>query len=90
VLKTVSSVQHAFKTPSLRQVDRRRPYMHDGSLPDLDAVIEHYVKGGEDRPSRSPDMRPVALTAPERADLLAFLAALSGPEPGVIAPVLPR
>ena len=37
----------SFKTPTLREIARTAPYMHDGSLATLDAVIDHYAAGGE-------------------------------------------
>lgn len=60
---------------------KRPPYMHDGSLADLRAVIEHYDRGGIARPSRSPLVRPLGLTPEEKAQLLAFLESLSRPPP---------
>jgi cytochrome c peroxidase len=69
----------AFRTPSLRWVARRPPYMHDGSLPNLRAVIEHYDRGGIDRPGRSPLARPLALRENEKVELLAFLESVSRP-----------
>lgn len=73
--------QFAFKTPTLRSVALRAPYMHDGSLKTLRDVVDHYVKGGIDRPSRSRMMHPVALTEQERNDLVAFMETLTGEEP---------
>jgi cytochrome c peroxidase len=85
-----TKLQYAFKTPTLRDVARRAPYMHDGSLATLTAVIDLYDKGGIDRPSRSEDIKPLHLTDQEKADLLAFLRTLtSGPE-AVMVPTLPR
>lgn len=84
------SLQHAFKVPTLRDVAKRAPYMHDGSLPDLLAVIEFYDRGGVDRPSRDPHIRPLALTAQERADLLEFLQTLTGEAARDPSPVTPR
>jgi cytochrome c peroxidase len=70
----------AFKTPTLREVARTAPYMHDGSLPTLAAVIKHYTGGFRARPSLAPSMkRDLKLTAQEKADLVAFLGTLSGP-----------
>jgi cytochrome c peroxidase len=87
----VTIMQHAFKTPTLRNVTLRQgAYMHDGSLADLDAVLEHYVKGGIRRPSLSPELQPVDLGPAERADLIAFLATLAGPPAEIAVPVLPR
>jgi cytochrome c peroxidase len=80
----------AFKTPTLRNVARRAPYMHDGSLPDLPAVMEHYVSGGLDRPSRSTLIEPLHLSPPEIKDLLAFLASLSEPARSFPTPTLPQ
>lgn len=81
--------QQAFKTPSLRETAARAPYMHDGSLATLEAVMAHYVAGGVARPSRSPLMQPVALTPQELQDLLAFLRSLSSPNTAMAMPNLP-
>jgi cytochrome c peroxidase len=59
-LPVVVKMQHAFKTPGLREISRRSPYMHDGSLATLEQVVEHYDHGGVDRPSRSDLMRPLS------------------------------
>jgi cytochrome c peroxidase len=68
----------AFKTPTLRDVARRGPYMHDGSLATLEQVVDFYDTGGRANPWLSPQSRPLHLTAAERADLVTFLQALSG------------
>jgi cytochrome c peroxidase len=83
-------LQYAFKTPTLRDVARRAPYMHDGSLETLDAVIDLYNRGGIDRPSRSDEIRPLNLTKDEKADLIAFLRTLNGAAEPHPLPVLPR
>jgi len=68
----------AFKTPSLRELSRSAPYMHDGSLPTLAAVLRHYAGGFVRRPTLAPSMdRQLRLSAQERADLAAFLQTLS-------------
>lgn len=77
LMRTSVALRYAFKTPSLREVARRAPYMHDGSVPTLEEVIAHYDAGGIARPSRSRSIKPLHLTGAERADLLAFLATLS-------------
>ena len=82
------SMQHAFKTPSLRDIDRRGPYMHDGSMPTLEAVIDHYDRGGEQRPSLAEEMKPLHLSAEEKADLVAFMHTLTGKSAPVHVPVL--
>jgi cytochrome c peroxidase len=68
----------AFKTPSLREVARTAPYMHDGSMARLADVIEFYAAGGRPNPNLDPDIRPLNLTADDKAALLAFLRSLSG------------
>jgi cytochrome c peroxidase len=87
---TSVSLRYAFKTPTLRDVARRAPYMHDGSEPTLEAVIDLYDRGGIERPSRSADIHPLNLTAAEKADLLAFLHTLTGVPKPVTVPTLPR
>ncbi|MGB8842496.1 MAG: cytochrome c peroxidase [Aliidongia sp.] len=85
----LQSMQQAFKTPTLRDIYRRGPYMHDGSITTLVEVIDHYDRGGTVRPSLSDEMRPLHLSGPEKQDLLAFLATLTGDDPPVTFPVLP-
>lgn len=76
--KTSVKLQHAFKTPSLRGVADRAPYMHDGSRATLEDVVDLYDRGGIERPSRADEIRPLHLSAAEKADLIAFLKTLSG------------
>ena len=83
-------MEHAFKTPGLREIGRRNPYMHDGSLTTLAQVVDHYDGGGVDRPSRSDLMKPLGLTAQEKADLVAFLNTLNSELNPTAVPVLPR
>ena len=71
----------AYKTPMLRNVARTAPYMHDGSLPTLEAVVEFYDRGGGGAPGQSPLIAPLGLSAAERAALVAFLKALDGRAP---------
>jgi cytochrome c peroxidase len=76
VVKDDELMQFAFKTPTLRAVALRPPYMHDGSQATLLDVMKHYEKGGIDRPSRSPLMMPIELSDQERHDLIAFMETL--------------
>jgi cytochrome c peroxidase len=89
-LPQVEKMRHAFKTPGLREIERRGPYMHDGSLATLEAVIDHYDRGGEDRPSKSVLMRPLGLTQQEKSDLVAFMRTLSSSLDPTTVPILPR
>lgn len=76
----------AFKTPTLRNVARTAPYMHDGSLDTLREVVIHYNLGGKSQesdrvnPYLSGGIRPLDLSEPEIDDLVAFLEALTSPE----------
>ena len=71
---------HAFKTPTLREAMRRAPYMHDGSLPSIEAVLDHYQAGVVDRATLPPELpRRLALSAAQRADLISFLGTLTSP-----------
>ncbi len=68
----------AFKTPTLREVECTAPYMHNGSIATLEAVIEFYDRGGNANPYLDSILRPLHLTAEERQALIAFLRSLSG------------
>jgi cytochrome c peroxidase len=83
-------LQYAFKTPTLRDVTWRGPYMHDGSLPTLADVIDLYDRGGIDRPSRDEAIHQLNLRPGEKADLIAFLQTLDGKRDQVEVPIFPR
>lgn len=89
-LEGVLKAQHAFKTPGLREITRRAPYMHDGSVVTLEAVIDQYDTGGVVRDSRSDLIKPLGLTAQEKADLVAFMKTLTSNVDPTTVPVLPR
>ncbi len=80
---------HAFKTPTLRNVALRAPYMHDGSLATLHDVIVEYDTGFIERPSLSPEMHRLGLSSGEVNDLVAFLRTLTSVDDAVVAPTLP-
>jgi cytochrome c peroxidase len=67
-----------FKTPTLREVGRTSPYMHNGSLATLEDVVDFYADGGRPNPNLDRDMAPRSFTRSDRQDLLAFLRSLSG------------
>ena len=66
-----------FKVPTLRNVAVSAPYMHDGSLATLDDVLDAYVAGGRGHPNTDPTIHPLDLSADDKADLRAFLEALT-------------
>jgi cytochrome c peroxidase len=68
----------AFKTPTLREISRTAPYMHDGSLLTLGEVVDYYDRGGNANPGLDAELRPLKLTATEKEALIAFLSALNG------------
>jgi len=81
-----------FRPPSLRNVTRTAPYMHDGSIATLDGVLDHYAAGGRtvtegpnagigsESPLKNIFIHGFTLTTEERADLMAFLEALTDEE----------
>jgi cytochrome c peroxidase len=79
----------AFKTPTVRNVALTAPYMHDGSVATLEEVVEWYDKGGHANPHLSDKIRPLKLSAEEKADLVAFMQACTGPTPTVETSRLP-
>ena len=89
-LPAIVKMQQAFKTPGLREINRRSPYMHDGSMVTMESVIDHYNDGGIDRPSRSAQIKPLNLTKQEKADLIAFMGTLTSEMDPTTVPVLPR
>ncbi len=87
-----AALERAFKTPTLRDVAKRPPYMHDGSLKTLEAVVRYYAKGccSED-PLQDGRLKGFTATDGDVGDLVAFLQALSGAErPGLARTVWPQ
>jgi cytochrome c peroxidase len=79
----------SFKTPTLRNVALSAPYMHDGSLPTLEDVVEHYNRGGFPNAHLSPRIGPLRLSAAEQGDLVEFLKSCTGRLPRVETARLP-
>lgn len=86
----IVQLEHAFKTPTLRNINQRAPYMHDGSMPTLAAVIDHYDHGFEHRDSLDSQIHPLGLSSEEKSDLLAFLGTLTSVDVPAVVPVLPQ
>jgi len=91
VVTKVEGDKGSFKTPTLREIDRHAPYMHDGSIKTLEEVIDHYDKGGTSNPQLDEEIFPLKLTATEKTDLITFLKeGLASPDyPDIAPPKLP-
>ncbi len=76
-----------FNTPSLREIARTAPYMHDGSLAALEDVVTFYNDGGGE--SQTADLKPLGLSDEEIGQLIAFLESLNSDLPAVETPTLP-
>ena len=68
----------SFLTPSLREVSRTAPYMHNGMMPTLEAVVDFYNQGGGEHKNKSKLIEPLGLSAEEKQAVVAFLKTLSG------------
>jgi cytochrome c peroxidase len=90
-LASLTTQQHAFKTPGLRNIDQRGPYMHDGSEATLEDVVAMYNRGGDEkRPSLSSLIKPLKLSKTESKDLIEFMKTLTSEDEPQTFPVLPR
>lgn len=76
-LTQLESDRALFKVPSLRNVELSKPYMHNGSIQTLEAVVEHYNSGGKNHKHKSPFIKPLMLTEQEKQDIVAFLKTLT-------------
>ena len=74
-----------FRTPTLRNVGLTAPYMHDGSLRTLVDVVRFYDRGGHQHPGIDARIRPLELSGPEIAALVAFLESLTGDNTDTLA-----
>ncbi len=76
-----------FKTPTLRNIALTAPYMHDGSIKTLEEVVDYYDKGGHKNPYLDSAIYPLHLSAQEKADLVAFMRALTSEQESAAEPV---
>jgi cytochrome c peroxidase len=76
----------AFKTPTLRNVAKTAPYMHDGSLKTLKDVVDFYAGGGNSNPYLDKEIKTIKLSGADRADLVEFLKSLTGEMPPNVGP----
>ena len=68
----------AFKTPTLREIARTAPYMHDGRFKSLEEVVKFYNQGGVKNPHQDNTIIPLEMTDDEQQDLVAMLKSLNG------------
>ena len=79
-----------FRTPSLREVSRTAPYMHNGVFKTLDEVVAFYNRGGGDAAGKEPRLKPLGLSEQQQADLVEFLKTLASPPEKFQVPDLPE
>ncbi|MEZ8311959.1 cytochrome-c peroxidase [Vibrio splendidus] len=87
-----------FRTPSLRYTKYTAPYMHNGTIPTLEAVIEFYDRGGvadDGRTTGYPQtksalIQPLGLTEQDKKNLLSFIEAFSGEQIFIEEPTIPE
>ena len=89
-IRKVKINKGAFKTPTLRDIAKTAPYMHNGEYETLDQVVEHYNRGGVSKKSLDPNITPLNLSHQEKSDLVAFLNSLSGKPMKITIPELPQ
>lgn len=82
----------AFKTPTLREISRTAPYMHDGRLATLEDVVDYYARGGTPNEWLDEEIYSIELTPEDKTDLVAFLKEALGSEeyPHVDPPEFPE
>jgi len=66
-----------FKVPTLRNIEKTAPYMHNGSKASLAEVVAHYNSGGFNHPNKSTLIKPLNLSTEEQNDLVVFLKTLT-------------
>ncbi len=89
VIPGVPPLQHAFKTPGLRNIAGRAPYMHNGAVRTMTEVIHHYDGGFIQRASLSSEIYRLHLTESNVRELVAFLNTLTSKDQAIEVPDLP-
>lgn len=79
-----------FLTPTLRELRHTGPYMHNGALSSLRAVVDFFDRGGGPTPNKSPLLKPLGLSEEDKTDLVALLESMSMETlPAIEAPQVP-
>jgi cytochrome c peroxidase len=78
----VDADKYKFKVPSLRNIEKTKPYMHDGRFLTLDAVLDHYSSGIVNSATLDPSLNNggtlgIPLTSLEKTKIIAFLKTLT-------------
>ncbi|HEX7034551.1 MAG TPA: cytochrome c peroxidase [Pseudomonadales bacterium] len=81
----VEADRHRYRTPTLRNVAVTAPYMHDGSIPTLAAVVDYYDNGGAGVPGQDSRIRSLNLSAADKTALVAFLRSLTSSDVNALA-----
>ena len=89
-LRKVKILHGAFKTPTLRNIEYTAPYMHNGEYQTLEAVVDHYERGGDVKTHLSPNLKPLDLSGREKKQLVQFMKSLSSEALNVTVPRLPQ
>ncbi len=90
LVEGVEPLRYAFKTPGLRNIALRAPYMHNGSVATLPDVVRHYDGGFRKRPSLSAEVYKLNLSPKEVEEIVAFMKTLTSTDATIAVPVLPR
>jgi cytochrome c peroxidase len=80
----------AFKTPTLRDIALRAPYMHNGAYRTLEEVVDHYDRGGDEKGNLDPNMKPLRLSKNEKKCLVEFMKSVTGKPQATTVPNLPK
>ncbi len=92
VISKMTGDKGAMKTPTLREIARTAPYMHNGSLKTLEEVVAHYVKGGNNNPTQDEEIFALKISKEDEADLVTFMkeGLASASYPNIEKPELPK
>lgn len=82
----VDADKGAFRTPTLRNIAKTAPYMHDGRIRSLKEVVDFYVGGGSSNPNLDKEIKELKLNGRERDDLVEFMESLTGSTPSDSGP----
>ena len=90
-ISNIEGDHSAFRTPTLREIARTAPYMHDGSLKTLEEVVDYYNQGGTKNDYLDEEIYPLKLSDAEKKALVTFLkeGLASGSYPEIAPPELP-
>lgn len=86
----LAGIKDKVRTPTLRDVTKKKTFMHNGIFGSIEDTVNHFAEGGHSKAVHDPMLRPAELSDQDKKDLIEFLKALEGEPIQLEIPSIPK